>query len=320
MTTLASLTPSQLAAVYNHHAETPVKRIENRAIGTRRVAALLAKIEVDPADAIASVIPPTMTPLPDDPDWTPADVGYGDKIEDDERQATHAWTAPTDEATAKADADNDETFRQVAEDAARQVAAQHEEAEADAIFASVTTKQPRLTTRAKLTARRASAEATDPTLPQPAAKRARMAKASPAAPEPTPVVRPAVEAQARWLGFTSMATRNSDRLDFKDVSIASLLQALETAYLAGYDAGHAATATKRTPKAGGNAGSGKARAVIIEACCRKAGATSKELFDATGWKFASWSHQIKIAAKATGRMPEIRKVDGTTRYFLVGKA
>jgi hypothetical protein len=64
------------------------------------------------------------------------------------------------------------------------------------------------------------------------------------------------------------------------------------------------------------AGGGKARSVIIAACTRPEGATSKELFEATGWKYASWSHQLKIAATAGGFQADIRKVDGTTRYFL----
>jgi hypothetical protein len=72
---------------------------------------------------------------------------------------------------------------------------------------------------------------------------------------------------------------------------------------------------KRAPAQGGFARSG-----IITACSRPEGATSRELFDATGWQFASWSHQIKLAAAKTGWTPEIRKVDGTTRYFLIEPA
>jgi hypothetical protein len=72
----------------------------------------------------------------------------------------------------------------------------------------------------------------------------------------------------------------------------------------------------RKPSTGG----GKARSVIVEACSRPEGATSAELFTATGWKFASWSHQLKIAAAATGLVGAIRKVDGTTRYFLTQPA
>jgi hypothetical protein len=51
--------------------------------------------------------------------------------------------------------------------------------------------------------------------------------------------RAAAEALARRLGFTSMVSRGRDSLDFKDVSIVALLDALETAYLAGYYAGQA---------------------------------------------------------------------------------
>lgn len=51
--------------------------------------------------------------------------------------------------------------------------------------------------------------------------------------------RAAAEAHARRLGFTSMESRNRDALDFKEVSIVSLLAALEAAYHAGYDAGQA---------------------------------------------------------------------------------
>jgi hypothetical protein len=61
---------------------------------------------------------------------------------------------------------------------------------------------------------------------------------------------------------------------------------------------------------------GKARSIIVDACSRPEGATAKELFAATTWKFASWSHQLNLAAKATGWAKEIKRVDGTTRYFL----
>jgi hypothetical protein len=71
-----------------------------------------------------------------------------------------------------------------------------------------------------------------------------------------------------------------------------------------------AQATNRTPVAG------KARTIILDLAARKAGATSAELYTATGWKFASWSHQLKLITKATGRGHRIEKVDGTTRYFV----
>jgi hypothetical protein len=53
---------------------------------------------------------------------------------------------------------------------------------------------------------------------------------------------------------------------------------------------------------------------------RPEGATSAELFTATGWKFASWSHQLKLTAAASGLTAAVRKVDGTTRYFLTHSA
>lgn len=59
-----------------------------------------------------------------------------------------------------------------------------------------------------------------------------------------------------------------------------------------------------------------ARQILIEACSRPTGATAKELYAETGWKFASWSHQLRLAAKATGWDHAITKVDGTTRYIL----
>jgi hypothetical protein len=77
---------------------------------------------------------------------------------------------------------------------------------------------------------------------------------------------------------------------------------------------------KHAPKAGMPSVQGKARSVIVDACSRREGASSKELFAATGWKFASWSHQLRLAAEKTGRSGEIRKVDGTTRYFLTEPA
>jgi hypothetical protein len=61
---------------------------------------------------------------------------------------------------------------------------------------------------------------------------------------------------------------------------------------------------------------GKARTIILDLAARKAGATSAELYDATGWKFASWSHQLKLITKTTGRAHRIAKVDGTTHYFV----
>ncbi|MEJ0019736.1 MAG: hypothetical protein WDN25_24920 [Acetobacteraceae bacterium] len=78
--------------------------------------------------------------------------------------------------------------------------------------------------------------------------------------------------------------------------------------------------TVAAPERKAHTGGGKARSVIVEACSRPGGATAAELFTATGWKFASWSHQLKIAAAATGLANAIRKVDGTTRYFLTQPA
>ena len=78
--------------------------------------------------------------------------------------------------------------------------------------------------------------------------------------------------------------------------------------------------TVAAPERKAHTGGGKARSVIVEACSRPEGATAAELFTATGWKFASWSHQLKIAAAATGLVGAIRKVDGTTRYFLTQPA
>lgn len=281
--TIESLTPAQLAAVYNHHTDTPVKKFENRQKGARRLLALLAKIEVAPADAIAAVIPtaaaqvdmtrddaPPMTTypeampvaaaimadvhakfapnadasLPDDPDWTPADVGYGDKIEDDERLAAEAASAakptraelnarlfsakaaPTREAEAEADRENDETFRQVAEAAAPKAAA-------------------------------------------------------------------AVE-------------RRPAELTAKQAAKAAKLKQLDTTPKA-----HVEPASAPAP-----AVTGKARTLIAAAASRPEGASSTELYAITGWKFASWSHQMKLITKEAGIPHEMRKVDGTTRYFL----
>jgi hypothetical protein len=78
--------------------------------------------------------------------------------------------------------------------------------------------------------------------------------------------------------------------------------------------------TVAAPERKASVGGGKARSVIVDAGSRPEGATSAELFTATGWKFASWSHQLKIAATATGLVSAIRKVDGTTRYFLTQPA
>jgi hypothetical protein len=78
--------------------------------------------------------------------------------------------------------------------------------------------------------------------------------------------------------------------------------------------------TVAAPERKASVGGGKDRSVIVEACSRPDGATSAELFTATGWKFASWSHQLKIAAAATGLVGAIHKVDGTTHYFLTQPA
>jgi hypothetical protein len=61
---------------------------------------------------------------------------------------------------------------------------------------------------------------------------------------------------------------------------------------------------------------GRARAAIIAACSRPEGATSVELYAATTWRHCSWNHHLSVAAKATGKTATVRKVDGTTRYFL----
>jgi hypothetical protein len=65
---------------------------------------------------------------------------------------------------------------------------------------------------------------------------------------------------------------------------------------------------------------GKARAAIVAVCSRPEGATSSELYAATTWKHCSWNHHLKVAAAATGLKAEVRKVDGATRYFLLGAA
>jgi len=48
----------------------------------------------------------------------------------------------------------------------------------------------------------------------------------------------------RSLGITTLETRNSDRLDFYDVSCSSVRESLEDAYLAGYEAGKRENLTK----------------------------------------------------------------------------
>ncbi len=75
-------------------------------------------------------------------------------------------------------------------------------------------------------------------------------------------------------------------------------------------------ARKAAAKAPAAPVSGKARQVIVTLASRKEGATSAELFAATGWKYASWSHQLKLITKAAGTPHRIAKVDGTTRYFV----
>jgi hypothetical protein len=83
----------------------------------------------------------------------------------------------------------------------------------------------------------------------------------------------------------------------------------------------APTDAKATPEAAEPTWqTGKARAKIINACSRPEGATAKELFAITTWKYASWPHQLRLAAKTTGWSPEVRKVDGRTRYFLIEPA
>lgn len=246
--TIESLTPAQLAAVYNHHTDTPVKKFENREKGARRLLALLAKIEVDPADAIAAVIPSAAQPA-------------GTKALD-----IVGYLAPTADA--------------------------RQTAEADAIFAAVPTKAKRQPTlRAKLAARRAEAEASDPALQAPAA--------------------PTADALARK---------------------AALDAAYQAGYTAGYgeghgigfDAGKNAAKTPRAkaaaaPRAASTGTTGNARTLIVAACSRPEGATSAELFETTGWKYASWSHQLKLISAKTGAATEIRKVDGTTRYFVTAR-
>ena len=183
MKAMQTLTTAQLAAVYNHHTDKPVKRFENQAIGRRRLKALLAKVEVSMPDAIAATFP----------------VGYGDKLE--------------------------------------------EENAADKASKSAGAK--------------------------------RVSKVAVAAVEPT-------------------ATNSAKTVK--------------------------ARRPVATQQPAAPAVNGKARSLIVAAVARPEGATAAELFATTGWKFASWSHQMKLAEKATGWTAEIKKVDGVTRYFLTGGA
>ena len=54
----------------------------------------------------------------------------------------------------------------------------------------------------------------------------------------------AVEAAARALGFETLDPRNSDRLDFREVSCSAVREALENAYAAGRRAGVARIAER----------------------------------------------------------------------------
>lgn len=78
-----------------------------------------------------------------------------------------------------------------------------------------------------------------------------------------------------------------------------------------------APTTKPKPAAAKSNGNGSTRDVIVRACSKKGGATSAELFAVTGYKTASWSHQLKVSAGLTGLRAVINKVDGVTRYALV---
>lgn len=179
---IENLTPAQLARVYNHHTDKPIAKFENRAKGARRLLALLAQIEVAPADAIAAAIP----------------------------------------------------------DAAQQ--------------AAMVTEAP--------------------------------------APEPAPAAAPTTKPRLHRSGLDRTMLR---------MPIAEAPAQVEPP----------------TPaSAPAPAVTGKARTLIADATSRAQGATSAELFEITGWKYASWSHQMKLITKATGTPHEIRKVDGTTRYFL----
>jgi hypothetical protein len=77
----------------------------------------------------------------------------------------------------------------------------------------------------------------------------------------------------------------------------------------------------RSPMFGKQAPPGQrnTRALIVAACSRPEGATSPELFAATGWKSASWSHQLKLITVATGIHHEIHKLNGRRRYFLIAQ-
>lgn len=260
--TIESLTPAQLAAVYNHHTDTPVKKFENREKGARRLLALLAKIEVDPADAIAAVIPSAAQPA-------------GTKALD-----IVGYLAPTADA--------------------HQAAAVPAKAK----------RQPTL--RAKLAARRAEAEAAAPALQTPA---------GPFGDAPLPD-------DPDW---TPADVGFGDKIE-DDARQAAHDAAYQAGYTAGYgeghgigfDAGKNAAKTPRAkaaaaPRAASTGTTGNARTLIVAACSRPEGATSAELFETTGWKYASWSHQLKLISAKTGAATEIRKVDGTTRYFVTAR-
>jgi hypothetical protein len=91
MTNITELSTAQLLAVYNHYADISVHRFATTAVARTRVAKLLKSIDAPECKAIAAVLAPVEAP---DADWTPADVGFGDKIEDDERAAAKAEKAP----------------------------------------------------------------------------------------------------------------------------------------------------------------------------------------------------------------------------------
>lgn len=119
------------------------------------------------------------------------------------------------------------------------------------------------------------------------------------------------------LGLSTLETRMSDGLDFREHAVSSIREALRSAYRAGEaharrSAGGAARGRTKPEKAASKPREGNKRDLVAALLLRPEGTTSREILDATGWPAVSVPQQAKASRL------ELRKVKAPgepTRYF-----
>ena len=121
----------------------------------------------------------------------------------------------------------------------------------------------------------------------------------------------------RHLGFETLETRMSDSLDFHDVSVWCIRNALTAAYEAGLQAAKK-PATKRTLKASADkAPRDNKKSMVLAMLARPNGATIEQIADATNWQTHTIRSFLSIAKKKGTNIAMVgTNTDGSRIYHI----